>query len=134
MPNFNKSPSHRFLTAILVGLFAWAGALTSGSGTESPREVWISFRTDGQAGSGTAIDPFDGSTAAKFDAVMRSLAVEDGNHDIAPVTVHIGPGTFLTYGQLNGDVLTDWPEPYPGYKVYPDLSRGWQVYDGWKVL
>ena len=52
------------------------------------REVWIAVRTDGVAGSGTQLDPFDGSTMAKFDALMSS---------ISPSTeIHLGPGTFRT--------------------------------------
>ena len=57
--------------------------------------IWIAYRTDGVAGSGTQNDPYDGSsTATKFDAIMNSLA--------ANTTVHLGPTTstnpFLTTG------------------------------------
>ena len=34
----------------------------------APFEVWIVRRTDGLKGSGTASDPYDGSTAARLDA------------------------------------------------------------------
>jgi len=34
--------------------------------------IWISFRTDGIKGSGTQNDPYDGSTAARFDELMNS--------------------------------------------------------------
>jgi hypothetical protein len=56
----------------------------------SLKEVWIAFRIDGTDGSGTLEDPFDGSTARKFDAVMDSL--EPNTH------IHIGPGVFATRG------------------------------------
>ena len=36
----------------------------------APFNVWIAARTDGIKGSGTASDPYDGSTAAKFDTRM----------------------------------------------------------------
>jgi hypothetical protein len=37
--------------------------------------IWVAYRTDGVAGSGTQSDPFDGSTQAKFDANMNALPV-----------------------------------------------------------
>ncbi|HWX15697.1 MAG TPA: hypothetical protein VNY07_03840 [Chthoniobacterales bacterium] len=57
----------------------------------STREVWIAVRTDGQAGSGTESDPYDGSTMDKFDAIM-------GDNSKTPpyTTIHLGPGTFRT--------------------------------------
>ena len=39
----------------------------------APFNVWIALRTDGLKGSGTASDPYDGSTAARFDARMSEL-------------------------------------------------------------
>ena len=39
-----------------------------------PFEIWIAKRTDGLAGSGTLNDPWDGSTAARFDQVMNTIA------------------------------------------------------------
>ena len=44
-------------------------------------------------GSGTADDPFDGSTAARFDAVLRFLADRGG-----ACRLHLGPGVFPTLG------------------------------------
>ena len=53
-----------------------------------PFNVWIAARTDASKGSGTASDPYDGSTAAKFDAVLAS----------PPSNTHIrlGAGNFDT--------------------------------------
>jgi hypothetical protein len=39
----------------------------------APFDVWIAARTDGIKGSGTASDPYDGSTQARFDARMSEL-------------------------------------------------------------
>jgi hypothetical protein len=65
--------------------------LTGAAFAES--EVWVSARTDGKAGTGTAADPFDGSTQAKFDAVFAALK---------PATcVHLGAGTFHTKGAIS---------------------------------
>src|SRR5438132_1360022 len=55
--------------------------------------------------AGTAEDPFDGSTSAKFDTVMASLT--------ANTTIHLGPGTFKTV-------------------VAP--SKSWKVLSGWKII
>ncbi len=63
--------------------------------------VWVAARTDGIKGSGTITDPYDGSTAAKFDTLMNSLAEF--------TCVNLGPGLFLTQGCADG------------------VSGGWQV-------
>ena len=57
------------------------------------KDVHIAIRTDGALGSGTKIDPFDGSTSAKLDALLRGLANN--------TTVHFGRGTFHTDGFQN---------------------------------
>lgn len=56
----------------------------------TPSEVYLAFRTDGQAGKGTATDPLDVSTAAKFDAAFAAIKPASA--------VHLGPGTFHTRG------------------------------------
>jgi hypothetical protein len=35
--------------------------------------LWVAYRTDGVASSGTQSDPFDGSTQTKFDALMNAM-------------------------------------------------------------
>lgn len=50
-----------------------------------PFQIWIAKRTDGIKGSGTASDPYDGSTAAKLDFVLN-------NHCPANSHVHLGAG------------------------------------------
>jgi hypothetical protein len=59
------------------------------------REIWICKRTDGGSqaifGDGTADNPYDGSTADKFDAVMGTIVR-------AGASVRIGPGDFETRG------------------------------------
>jgi hypothetical protein len=62
--------------------------------------VWIAKRGDGIAGSGTQTDPFDGSTLAKFDALMSGMAVN--------TCVHLGPGEFETAGYYNGLSGSGW--------------------------
>lgn len=72
------------------------------------KEVYISVRTDGPTncattnvcGSGTKFDPYDGSTAAKFDAVMASLGTY--------VTIHLAAGTFPTSVSHTWLIQTGW--------------------------
>ncbi len=64
------------------------------------KEVWIALRDDGRAGTGTAEDPFDGSTHTKFDALMAGFGTY--------TTIHLEPGTFETNGWPAFDVKTGW--------------------------
>ncbi|MCY3019576.1 MAG: hypothetical protein NTW87_11180 [Planctomycetota bacterium] len=65
--------------------------LTTAALAES--EVYISARTDGQDGTGTPADPFNGSTQQKFDGVLAKLG--------PGTTIHIGAGTFHTKGEAS---------------------------------
>jgi hypothetical protein len=56
----------------------------------SQSEIYLSARADGKDGSGTAADPFNGSTQAKFDAVFAGIKPNSA--------VHIGAGVFHTKG------------------------------------
>jgi hypothetical protein len=58
-------------------------------------DVWVAKRTDFVAGSGTQNDPYDGSTLAKFDKLMRDSV---GTY----TCVHLGPGEFETAGYYEG--------------------------------
>lgn len=77
--------------------------------------VWIAYRTDGVKGSGTQNDPYDGSSATKFDAIMNSLS--------ANTTVHLGPATstnpFSTTGfwtTSDGSTGSGW-QPKAGMRI-----------------
>jgi hypothetical protein len=69
----------------------------------STQGIWIAARTDGQAGSGTESDPYDGSTMDKFDAIMG-----DNSKTPAFTTIHLGPGTFRTSIQRIWFVKSGW--------------------------
>src|SRR5688572_27382640 len=69
-----------------------------------PFEIWIAVRTDGVGGSGTLNDPYDGSTAAKFDALMNTISAMPADK---VGIVHLGPGTFSTNG-FNARLNTGW--------------------------
>lgn len=73
------------------------------------KHVFIAFRTDGKTGSGLQLDPYDGSTQAKFDAILSDNTKTPSN-----CTIHILPGTFITKGFLN--------------------TFGWSVRSGWKFI
>jgi hypothetical protein len=72
--------------------------------------VWVWRRQDGILGDGSAQDPYDGSTQARFDDIMANKLPAD-----APVTVHLGPGTFDTSGYCDG-VTGGW-SPRPAMKI-----------------
>jgi len=72
-----------------------------------PFEIFIAKRSDGVKGTGTLNDPYDGSTSAQFDAIMRNLP--------GPTLVHLGPGTFDTNGYADG-VSGRW-EIRPGMPI-----------------
>ena len=61
----------------------------------APFNVWIALRTDGLKGSGTASDPYDGSTQARFDGAMLTIAAQFPGQKVA---IHLGPGEFTTAG------------------------------------
>jgi hypothetical protein len=77
-----------FLGLLLPALIA---AISVPSASAAPAvEIWIAPRTDGLSGKGTPSDPFDGSTSAKFDALMSNVP--------AGAAIHLMEGTFLTHG------------------------------------
>jgi hypothetical protein len=68
-----------------------------------PREVWIAVRTDGQRGSGTVDDPYDGSLTEGPHVSISSLTRLQGAgglYNIARVT------TAQTHGLVLGDRVT----------------------------
>jgi hypothetical protein len=70
--------------------------------------VWIAARADGVPGTGTHNDPYDGSTQAKFDALMSTMPDN--------TCVHLGPGIFQTNGYADG------------------VSGGWQANTAMKIV
>lgn len=65
--------------------------------------VNIAIRTDGAPGAGTEEDPFDGSSAAKLDALFG-----DSTKLPAGSTIHLGPGSFSTGGSAVWHPLDRW--------------------------
>ena len=88
-----------------------------------PFNVWIAYRTDGVKGSGTASDPYDGSSQGKFDLIMSNLAAWYPN---ARLRVHLGPSPRTT----NNEAI---PFETKGYS--PDQpTGGWQPSRGMKIV
>jgi len=94
--------------------------------------IYIGAPAKGGQQSGTSFDdPLDGTTADKFDAILRS--VSEGEHptlgsqsNIAPTNliVCMDSGTFLTNGQY------DWRF---GIGHVAGIPRGFTVEQGWKI-
>jgi hypothetical protein len=76
-------------------------------------EVWIASRTDGQKGSGTEDDPYDGSSQSALDSLLGTFAPN--------TTVHLGPGNFQTQGFASG-VIGGW-QPKSGQRI---LGAGYE--------
>jgi hypothetical protein len=68
-----------------LGLNA-SGVTNAGLG----QDIYIGIRGDTAAGTGTATDPYDGSTMTKFTALMGGFS--------ANTRVHLLPGTFMLAG------------------------------------
>lgn len=77
-----------FRLAIAMALLLLCASLSSAHATEPPNEVWITATGGDGPGAGTVADPFDGSSAQKFDALFQWF---QGSPDL---TIHLGPGTF----------------------------------------
>ena len=72
-------------------------------GPAPQKEIWIAVRADGLPGTGTQADPFDGSTAHKFDAIL------DSNYFVPNVWVHLmGVGPFRVNTSHSYNVRPGW--------------------------
>jgi hypothetical protein len=83
--------------------------------------VFIAQRSDGLPGSGNAYDPYDGSSATKFDALLRGWA----HTNTANLALCIGPGIFETRGYF---------DHYPGNFGKTGSKGGFSIGDNWKIL
>ena len=72
-------------------------------------EVYLAVRTDGKDGAGTATDPFNASTQAKFDALFAHFGPN--------TAIHLGPGTYHTKGAASFSVKPYWKIRGAGYEV-----------------
>lgn len=75
------------LTLLKTAQFTSSGVSVIGE----TKHVFLSVRTDGIAGSGLQLDPYDASTQVKLDAILTDNAKCPVN-----TCIHFLPGTFLT--------------------------------------
>jgi hypothetical protein len=94
----------------------------SGSVPAGYTRIFIADRHDGKPGTGSPSDPFDGSTADKFDKLLRSRSEGGVTHLI----VCIGPGTFQTEG--SGDYVQDQGHVYPSHPAGFTVNQGWRIH------
>jgi len=94
----------------------------SGSVPTGHTRIFIADRHDGKPGTGSASDPFDGSSAEKFDTLLRSRS-ESG---VADLVVCIGSGTFRTQG--TGDYVIGQGHLYPSHPTGFTVNRGWRIH------
>lgn len=86
-----------------VLLLFLAAAFFSDTTWATTQDVWIAVRTDGQPGTGTQADPYDGSTPEKFDALMQGFAT---TQDLG---IHLtGTDPFPTYATHSWFVRSGW--------------------------
>ena len=107
------------VVGVLVALIWVPSICVAGTGVE--KEIWIGIRTDQVSGTGTLADPYDGSTQAKFDAVLRQLGASQPTTPVTNVVIHILPGTYDTKG--NYDYVCG----------ATDGTDGWHCFNNWKV-
>ena len=91
---------YRRLFALSATLFLTAFVCSHGFATSPGQEVWIAIRMDDLPGSGTQADPYNGSTQPRFDGVMNAIPEN--------ATIHLGAGTFQTYGSLAWRPKNNW--------------------------
>lgn len=110
------------------------------------KEVWISLRTDGKSGAGTAEDPFDGSSAVKHDAVMRGLGPNATINYKPDLQISVGTvgitngqarviastGTDWTNVSSEGSFLSLSDDPYQ-YSIQTVTAPGSSVSGKWEV-
>ena len=69
----------------------------------SSRNVWIAVRSDGHDGSGTESDPYDGSIATKFDAIMA-----DNSKTPVGTTIHFASGQTFQSNVVSNSWTGAW--------------------------
>ena len=79
-------------------------------------EVYLAGRADGQAGAGTAADPFNAGTQDRFDALFAGFG--------SNTAVHLGPGTYHTKGAASFSVKPYWKIRGAGYEVTRIIQDG----------
>ena len=107
-------------SAITGGLNVTGGITASAIVTNNlySSSIYIGYRNDGLSGSGTILDPYDGSSAEKFDGVLRRYRIAGSQS----LDVNILPGEYQTRGTYD-------------YYNYGGLihTYGWSALAGWRI-
>jgi hypothetical protein len=82
---------------VLIAFCALASLL---SGVSVARDIYLAVREDANSGSGSAQDPFDASSAAKFDAILDRFR-EDTNFFYSPGIYETTGGHYRTRPTAN---------------------------------
>lgn len=64
--------------------------------------IWVAYRTDGVAGSGTQSDPFDASSHAKFDALLNAMPMVVSSLTSSGTIATV---TAINHGFANGNTV-----------------------------
>ncbi len=87
-----RSPLLFFLMVLLL--------MAPSRGSDSQRTVYLGIRTDGAPGRGTPDDPFNASTASRFDLLMQHIA--------ANTLIVFKPGIYFTWGGDGFSLKPGW--------------------------
>lgn len=90
----------KFLLLLITATIGTTGLLPATVSGIVRGVVYVSVRTDGLSGSGTQTDPFNGSTQARFDGLMKSFGPN--------TQINLSAGTFLTDGGDTYSLKTGW--------------------------
>lgn len=93
------------LDAFLEGDPAESEATATG-----PKVIWFAIRSDGQRGSGTAGDPYNGSELVEANGLLRFDNILNSDEVPANATIRLGPGVFKTGGGDGANRL--FPPPW----------------------
>ena len=93
-------PSVRLRANVFEIIIAFCALVSLLSDASVARDIYLAVREDGHRGSGSAQDPFDASSAAKFDAILARFH-EDANFFYSPGTYETTGGHYRTRPTAN---------------------------------
>ncbi|HEY0790334.1 MAG TPA: carbohydrate-binding protein [Chthoniobacterales bacterium] len=88
--------------------------------------VYLAPRTDGKAGSGTASDPYDASSAAKYDALVQRFK--------SNVDIYYAAGVYLTNGWNNATTTAGTNCRHLGAGIDQTIIRLTSTATGWVMF
>ena len=108
---------------------AYGNRLAAADHRAAVRHVYLALRSDEQEGSGTETDPFNASTAARFDALMARFWETHGGRYVSgeyvhgkPLSIHLGRGVFETAA-----LSSHGSNPSAPFGTQHWLAKGWSL-------